>query len=446
MLIITSALLLHGALCCPQYLCWLVFLYLVPFFFLGLACLNKIDFYSGFLWGIIFFSFHSWGLAKLVITECNGKGRFIFPVLFILYCSIHTGFWFWLIKKTKLLFAKQLQFLPLLLWTFLFFWWAPQGLLWISGDYIGQPLFFPLLPLVQYQKTLQLLPLLGSNFLLLTMMLFSLFIVFFIVTQKKRFLVFVFLCMLPFLYGHIFLQKKVPVSNFVKTVGYICPPDCAKFSHPMDVAQEIYFRMCTLLKKHPHITTIVMPELSYRFALNKHQHVITMWNNNILHDKVQLFIGACHKKKRKVFNSLYWIKNGKIKQIYDKSRLMPLAEYIPNAYKNISWLNHLFLGEKQVFSENKNNNIVFKIEKTVTLEPYICAEIFFKKNNIPIQLPNDCYVLSMCNDTVLLSSSLRHLMFLWNKFKALEFTKSVFFVGYYSSSFISPTNYLILPF
>ncbi|GAI99865.1 unnamed protein product, partial [marine sediment metagenome] len=152
-----------------------------------------------------------------------------------------------------------------------------------------------------------------------------------------------------------------------------------------------------------------------------------MWNNNVLHDEVQLFIGACRSEGEKIYNSLYWIKEGRVEQYYDKSRLMPLVEYVPSWCKKIPCIGNSFLNNNEFSASVWGQD--FNVDDGIILEPSICAELFFGKYLADDKTPDNAIALSIINDTVL-DQFFYNLMLLWNSFKAIEQNQFRFHVGY----------------
>ncbi len=439
-----SAITFQCAFFSPRFFFWLVFVWLIPLFF----CIQKgfkLSFKEGFLWGIIFYSFHLLSVTKLLMTESYGAGRFLFPLLLIGYCATHSGIWFFFADKTAaLLGANRIaQAIAWQGWTVIYLLWVPRGLLWISGQYVGYPLCFPLLPLAHYPHFLYLLASLSRELLVFCVVFFSMTLS---LLKKEGYYPVLFISSLslaPFFLG--FLQtKEITIPPISNTLGYIEPPDPEVFCHPMDAAQEIYYRMQDLIERYPEIKYIVMPELSYRFTLNKHKHIIDLWNNNVLHNSVDLFIGACREdKKGRVFNSLYWIKEGKIKKVYDKKNLMPFAEYTPKFFEKVPFFSDLFFKKSRAFSAMRKKGVVFDISNNFFFEPFICSEIFFDVSR-DIKMSDNSFFLTILNDSLFSSYSFRHLMFLWHHFKVLEQNKACLFVGYnYAALLGSSYSYVI---
>lgn len=399
-----SAIMLNLALFFPEYLYYLVFIFLVPVFFLVFTFPNALGFWQGFLWGLIFFSIHSSGFIFLFYSQANGVLRVCIPVVLAFYFAIYSGLWFLFANKTSLIFEnfvfKNNIFARQIIWgfwAFLYFNWIRYGVFWIFGDFVGYPLSYPLLPLASNNITLSLLGIIGKTACLVLIILFSL-LCSWLFSRKKYTLLSLFLLLLFLLFS--FFNKKivkpVPVVDAQKDVshiGYISPIDIQKFDKPLDIAQEIFYKMVKLVEKKPDMKMIFMPESSCTFCLNKHQEIIDLWYDNILNDldgDISVFIGAPYKEGDLVFNSLYWIKNGKIKQVYNKTNLMAFTEYVPNFWCNITYLKNLFLDDNKCLSHGKKGRIIFDLCKNIKFRPFICSDFFLikRKNCAPIDSKN----------------------------------------------------------
>lgn len=435
-----SAFALHIALYLPAYFFWLSFFWLTPLFYLVCENRQKLSFVEGFFWGFIFFLFHLSAVVHLIMTQAHGVGRFLFPVLLIGYCALHAGLWFFCAHRTSSLCGggQRVRIIAWSFWTYCYTLFLPYGLLWISGKCIGYPLSFPLVPLACYPPLLWLLGVVGRWVLMLFLITFSVCFTLFLYERNWWYCVLAVLCSLPFLSG-FFLQKQTDsLPDFVSTIGYICPQDEKVFIHPLDNAQEIYYRMQSLLKRHPELTSLVMPELSCHFALNEQEHLMRLWNNNALHDKVQLFIGASRCVGDSLFNSLYLIKEGRVQQYYDKQYLMPLVEYVPQWCTKIAWLNNLFLCNNNPFCEPSPSQPYFIFANNILCRPCICSDVLFDKKLLYANAShNAIFILLTLNDSILMRKNTHFLMFLWTIFKAQELNTPFLYVGYHGAHWIT---------
>jgi len=432
-IIVFSAFFLHLSLWRPYSFFLCVFLWLVFLFHLVLKKKNT-SFARGFFWGIIFYSFHIFPVLLFILKQGYGEGRFLFSVFLIIYCSLHSGAWFFLADKTSRFLGSSVasRVVAWNLWTCVFILWVPQGLLWISGQYIGYPFSFPLLAIAHYPKMLWLLSTLGREGYIFSLVSLQMAIAIFLRSKKKFFFFIIILFALPFFFGFFCLDSCEQVPEDIKNFGHVSGSD---LKHPMDAAQDIYSKMERLVEMHPKITHIVMPELSYRFSLNKQKHVLTMWNNNILHDKIQLIIGSSRKEGSEIYNSLYWIQGEKIKRVYDKQILVPFVEYIPKWLAVFPNLKNLFLKTSKVFCRGNNQRVSLQLVDKLFFEPQICADIFLKKQ----ALSDNSFLLLTFND-VIFSRLYNQLLYRFLIIMAIEQKKLLLTVGFESATVISSSG------
>jgi len=421
----------------PRFFFLLAFLWPLPLFYTALTLKSRLSFSAGFLWGIIFFPLHLFPVLILCVQQGYGAGRFIFPVLLVLYAAFHTGIWFWFATTTATLFKKGLfvRVMSWFFWTCFYLLWIPQGVLWISGQQIGYPFSLPLLPLVQHPRMLFLLHIIGRPVLLACMVGFTMLISLCLITHHKRYVLGAFLCILPFLGGYFVQGKRRKIPQFIQGMGYVQPSQ-GEGTHPLDAAQELYYTMKSVLERHPQLTSLVTPELCFRYALNKHKHVIHLWNSNALHNEVDLFIGASRYEQGETFNSLYWIHKGKIKRYYDKKILLPLAEFVPAWCGKVPLLRNLFLGKAGSFSAGKSQQKEFKVGSQLQAVPAICAEFFFDKGYLRRETSDKSFILLPLLDSFFSPS--HNLMSTWAQYKALELNIPVLYVSSSSAMWYAP--------
>lgn len=436
-LLLLSALLLHASLWNPPMFFWCSCIWLVPIFYRVLVCTSSWTWKDGFVWGLFFYSINLIPVTSFFVSQAHGWFRFLFPCFLIVYCAAHAALWFLLAAGSARCCgdSPRARMVAWFAWSVAYCAWVPHGLLWISGQYIGYPLVFPLLPLALYPQLLWLVPYLGIVVVLAVQIGISLSVALVLLRFSWWRLILVALLSALLLIG-FFVHRIERVPAWCAHIGYVRPPELPENMHPLDAAQELYYSIREKLEARPEVTCLVMPELSYRYALNKYPHVVSLWNNNALHDSVTLLLGACREEESKLYNSVYMIKNGKIQAWYDKSRLMPLVESVSRVFKKIPALSSLFLHDNE-FCARETQQACFEILPACFFEPYICAEIFFGKVCLYSKVSDNASILSITNDTVL-SADAQFLMVLWNSLKALEWQRLFIYVGYNNALVITP--------
>jgi len=445
-----SAILLNVSLIFPKILYFLGFIFLIPIFYIALK--EHVAFKEGFLWGVIFFSIHFFGYIFLFKNEANGYLSVLIPIGLALYCALYAGLWFFFASCTvsffEMFFAHKNTIIIVLawsLWTYLYFAWVRYGIFWIFGEFVGYPFCSPLLPLVCDSRSLYFLGLFGKSFSLVLVILISMVLAHFLV-KKKYITISIFLIL--FLASNFLsktisipcaIQQKKDTFNYSSYIGHLNPIRSQKYSYPLDAAQEIFYNMVDLFEKKPDTKIIVMPESSFLFPLNKHIDLIDIWYSNILEEKISLLIGAPYKEKGDLFNALYWIQGGKIRQVYKKTKLMVFAEYIPRFWQKNSYLRHLFFASESFFTHGKKGRIIFDLCQNIKLKPLICSDFFLGKRKEAKLLANKGFsaAVVLVNDHIFPMGYLKNLMFLYAKLESINRRKDILYVGYYFAAWIS---------
>lgn len=445
-LLFISSLLLNCALIFPAYASWLIFIFLVPFFYIVLTRPGVVSFGYGFFWGVAFFIVHLSGFFLLFYTQANSKWSVLVPLFVSLYFALYSGILFMGVQYTLRFIRHTITslFVVWAIWTYLYFAWIRYGSLWVLGKFIGYPFCYPLLPLARCKFVVCFLSFSSKGFVLMCVIIFSLCIALFFAFFKKRYLVYSALCLFPFLYSFYFLCDSVASNKSIEHIGYISPIEMQKYTYPLDVAQEVLDQMITLIDQNPDVNVVVMPESSCNFCLNEHQYVIDLWYKNILDNRVNLLIGAPYKDGAKIYNSLYWIKGGVIQKVYHKTNLMAFTEYVSPFWQRIPYMKNLFLDEESFFSHGKSCLITFNICKDITVKPLICSDFFIGKRSSGKSLKKQDFsaVLIVVNDQAFPVVYLRNLMFLSACLEAINRRKDILYVGYYFAAWVGKDGFV----
>jgi apolipoprotein N-acyltransferase len=384
-------------------------------------------------------------------NHANGSFRLLIPVFIAIYCALYSGVWFFLAN----LFSKYFKYKSLAIFfswaifSYLYFIWIKYGVFCVFGEFFGYPFSYPLLPMASKVSNLYFLSFFGKSAFLVFVILFSQFIALFLIYFKKKYFICAIVFLVPFVFGNFFSGYNNKYKNFIfkkENFGYINPVSAQEFERPIDYAQEIYYKMVDLLRKKPEIKAIVMPESSCQFCLNKHKFVIDLWTKNILHNNVDLFIGAPYQEGVKIYNALYYISCGKIKKIYKKINLMPFAEYVPKFWNNFECFKKLFFQDSG-FCCGCDKKVIFNYCENITFRPLICSDFFTIKkrdSNCFFNSSNETLLLPV-NDSIFQANYLRDLMLLHAKLEAARFGINILYVGYYFLAFISRDgNHIII--
>lgn len=391
--VILSALIYLLSFIYPKYLFVGIFLWIVPLAIQGSE--NKYSYKKGYIWGLVFFSLHlSWFWFTLY-NKGYGNGRMFVYFIVVLYLSSLSGFWFLLYTYIyrllrKFIFLKRNKVARDCAWvistvTFLYISCYCSFAMFDCFD--GYPFINPLLPLVSWIWYLRALPYIGLLSYWIMIILVNLAIVHLL--EEPNVLAWLLL------FGLLFFWIFLPLSNLKKTfpydsdmIAYIKPTWNKGYLHEQEQFYAIARKLNELALKDSKIKIVVIPEAGFSHNLLAWNSQLSAWTD--LFDDVHIFIGAHRCEGQSTYNSLYHIYNGEICGWYDKTHLVPFVERIPFLCRFINVFDTLFA--HNYFSYPMSNQLDVEF---LGFKPYICSEIFLKKNRSIESRP----ILFICNDS-----------------------------------------------
>ncbi len=411
-LISLSAVLFSTAFIFPTYFSWLVFIFLIPLFYVALR--EKLSFKHGFFWGVIFFSTHGYGFLRVILDQGQGWLRFLAAPLLVAYCALWSGLWFFVAET-----AKKWKVFTWIIATYAYFLFSYYALFFIFGQQQGYSMGLPLLPLAAQPQWLYWLPALKHQGLLLLLIFFQMSVVVGFL-KDRRYWVAAVICFLPFAYGWFVSKPGKPKPDFLKNIAFVPTPE-KNMNHQLDAAQEITYALQEAAGERPDANLFIMSENSYPFILDK--DIEQMWKD-VLPEGTSLLIGAHRKRDSKLFNSLFLLGERPIIKCYDKSSCFFITERPCWAF------NTLFLKNKKGFSSNTNKRMLLEIPNVCSFSPYICSDLFFATQAYCPDQANAPLLVAV-NDRVLGATPyLQNLLRLFSVFKSLEWQKDILYVGY----------------
>lgn len=333
--IIVSAIGFASAFFCPDYVWWLVFVYLVPLFYCAIRF--GITWLDGFIWGSIVYQLHFIVLFDYFWQHtCGSCLRLFAPIVLVVYFALYSGLWFLLmghvVKKTYNFIIYILAFLLL---TLLYIWFMYEGVFWIFERWYGYCFTLPLLPLMSRGSLLSHMSTIGIWLYICALVMVQGSIVCFLLSKKAWYLIVAGVSLLPFVCGffsHGGIEQRTPDS--FKSVGHVSVEQIKSIS-PHQWALAINDAIETYCTQNPKKDVLVMQETAFPFALNEHSRVVRLWSENALNNDKHLIIGAGRTCNGKRYNSLFHIHKGLIINHYDKRHLFPFTEY--QTFKNKLW-------------------------------------------------------------------------------------------------------------
>lgn len=442
-LLFVSAVLLAQAFFFPALFAWCIFIFLIPVFYCALQFPRQLNFKHGFWWGILFFGFHLSGIAFLVFEHGNGNIRFASILFLFFYFSLYSIAWFGLTTHFVLK-NKDSTVRIVLCWlfsTFVFFYIIKFHSMWIFGIYNGYCFGSPLVVFAEYPWLLSSLSTFGEFGLFLLLIIGQMSIALALTEKNYKYLMGL-LSFAPFFVGYTVPSIDTILPSYVHTIGYVAPP---LLRDPLEKARHIDFQIAGLLNKFPHIKHIIMPESSLSLSINCYPELIERLTTHSRNKDINLFIGAYRKDKEKRYNSLYLIRNGMIKNYYDKQLRMPFMEYVPFPWNYCSGFKDLFLKNWNGFEISQNSVNQLRMTPQLTLIPCICSELFLGSDEKFCNFHSTMPILVVTNDAWFSTDYLKHLMFLYARFKSILYKKDVIFVSHTKGYWIGKDCGICMP-
>jgi len=429
------ALILHSAYMLPELCAWMVFIFLIPVFYLIASHRLTSPFRAGFFWGVLYFSLHFMGIALLLYEKAQGSLRLIAFVVLVTYFSLHAGIFFWL--SHRLSYKKKVP-ARLMVWSagfFIFFYWIVHFSFLPLGVMAGYCFGWPPVVLAQQPEWLWLIPYLGGDFVFILIIFLQASVVVALVKSSKTATAILVLLVFLFSFGW-FLDRDTVCPSYLDAITYVSPP-FKSMSNTMERAEEINMRIHKALNAKPSATCIIMPESSFLIPLNKCINALQLWGLNSLAQKITLCIGSCRADTHNEYNSLFIIRGCRITNYYDKSFLMPFAEYIPAVYKKITYIRNLFLKNITEFTPQKKSNKTIFLTKDLCIQPLICSDLYMAPYGTNFKSDMDYPILLTVNDSWFSMEYLKKIMFLFTVYSALKDRRDIFYVGHTYGCWIS---------
>jgi apolipoprotein N-acyltransferase len=444
---ITSILVSLSALaasCAFVYSLWcaeLILIFLIPLFYAVIKSQFSVSYKEGFVWGMVFYLIYFYDLFKVIIYRGSGWGKGIAIVFFVGYACFYTTMWFGLARTFSLLVKKYstdslLRLIPWIFMTWFYFYWVDLAFFWIFGNWEGNQLNHPVVPLAIRPQWLYFLPVLGKNGLFLCIIIFcSIFAL--LITKYHRVAAVgaAVLCILLSM-GWMPSRHEEKIPEWITKVG--CIVIKSTDLSPWEVAEKIMVSLEEFNSAYPAIQVIIMPESSFKFPLNVLSRYMQLWNI----EGISLIIGSHRKEGDSLLNTLYLIRNGTIVDFHDKTHTLFFTERVPRFWDSFSNSQDLFLKEQRHFTQSPKKSNLIKTNFLGSFMPFICSELFFLKN----QLCKKGLSLCLVNDSWFFSDYIPRLMVLHAKVLAFTSQSSILYVGYRHCLYINEQgNHYFLP-
>lgn len=447
-LISLSAVLYGSAYVCPVYLWWTIFIFLIPLFYTELAFhphvpvrlrSGRAALREGWVWAFLAFSLHLSGVLEGLFITAQGPLalRILVPLLVLFLAVAYGVIWFVSTQWFIHLIGHHYRLGIWVVTTWLFFLWLEHGCIFMLGAWEGYLLFSPVVPLVQWPALVYFMPTIGP----------VLFLLFFIVTQAV-----IAACLAHRLHWMwAFFLLSIWVSGVVlwyteKRVGYTCPPlTCGTalfrpFDNITRNGRVVRDYSKELLKRYPETEIILFPETALRCPLVPGEpDIVALWNSEHLGKPVTFLMGGFRWDNDIYRNTVYWIHDGKVIDLFDKRHTMALTERAPSEFLlgNTPLIKKVYFEKFPGIVPHKQPRPVWKIGPDLTIIPYICSELFFNTNP-DHTLRAGAIILALCNDNWLVRDYMRYQMFMGARYRAIQWQIPIIYVAHFYQGLYEP--------
>lgn len=381
-----SGLLYASALLFPEYCWWASAVFLVPFFYVTRR--YRVTFFDASLWFICGFMPLLFPVAQGLFTLGHGSWYLkIMPGLcVILLYWLYTCIWFYATRYAPIIS------------TWLFFVFIEHASLFFMGNLEGCLFFNPLLPLIPIR--LALIILIAAQAHTLTTLALWLYIL---------------LACTP-------LPPAQMPDNIVCISTQIKPHDSVIYT-----AQVLCKTLTQALQQHPTAKTFVFPESAVLcpLVLSELDCIRT------LPPELTLIIGGCRWDNDIYRNTVYWVHNGCVQDIFDKRHAMAVTERPLTLFKTLFFHNYPGVTPSSLPRPRWNIN-------QQTIIPYVCSELFC--NTMPDHAHKNGLIIALCNDAWLPNNAVRKLMLLGTRWRAVQWQQPILYVGYHYQAYCTPNG------
>lgn len=429
-LLTSSALLYAGAYIFNQNYWWASFIFLIPLYYSVIT--DTIKPKDGFLWGLLSLGLHVFGIFRAINYQAEGSLILCsLPILAMLFYSGLLGLLFFsvtifLIKITN---VNKYPAIKLLIWAI-----TTTGYFFMLCDFSFLPLglrqgycfLSPLLPLIHFPALLSLLPLIGKNWLLFFLCLSQAALIYIFYEQPFLIKILLVLCIFsPWLISLMYVPKALSAPSWLNQV-LVMP---WRFKVPeQDIGKALQEQLHKSIVRYPEKRLVILPEGAIHPSdLQKVGPVCFEWHEQPL----AIVVGGTTWSDQKRFNTVYWLKNGCIHDIYYKRHAMMLIEYLA-PFADCALLRKLYFSKIIPMSISENPHVAWELLPNINFVPYICSELFFSKK------PDDTFastILALCGDHWALDTYIKELMYMAARFKAIEWQRDIIYISYFFAQY-----------
>jgi len=368
----------------------------------------KYHFFSGFFYGLGFFSIYLMWIKEPFFLDDLTKNYFIFSYLLIIYCSLFFGVIFFILKFFNNILIKFIVFPGLIVSAECLCANLSYGFPWFSFSLIHAANFAGT-SIIFYTGTY------GLSFISLVIFLFP---AFFLINElnEKKIILKTYLILFIVLALLIISRVKSNDINFTNQINV----SLAQINLPINqmlnnskIEDKFEYIIDTIKKNNSDI--VVFAENNYPFILEKKDSQILQ---NSLKPGTSLIIGSTRKESENYFNSMFLIDQEKISK-FDKKILVPFGEFIP-LRKFFGFMD--FIAGSVDYSVGEGTRKL-KLSDKIKILPVICYEIVYFWEMLDQKNIDTNIIINITNDSWFGNFSGPYQHFYFSKLRAAEFNK-----------------------
>lgn len=429
----------------------------------------NLSFFNGFIWGSVTFALQLSGIfySLFRMADYNAYIIILIALPILAYCGLVSGLWFSISTylsgfiKSKFVRPKLISLLIWVITSELFFEFVYRAMLFPFGVCEGYILAHPLLPMTNLPILLKPLPTIGITaltglFCIFTGILayiadyfqnylnqnnsFKGLLDFKTFKGKKNIFKILIIIIFLILLFKIFLSGKAKnkntrhnsqTSELLKSIIYI-PESFYSQNSQKQAIELLSNKLKKAIKDFPEAKLILLPEsslylcdLTKKEFANDLEKLKTKDNSKSSPD---IILGALRTEDNKAYNTIYWLKDGKIKSWFDKRHALVLTERLPQ-WASSPEIKKLYYTIRPFITPGQNPRPIFNLSNKLSVIPFICSEIFFI-NKPDFNYPNNFPIVSFSNDTWIFAPYIENLMRMTNKFRAIEWNRDIIYISY----------------
>lgn len=386
------------------------------------------------LWGTLFWGWLYAPLAQVIIDHGQGSAK-LSAYAFLLAYQVLTLILLFAILRRSASDTHAFDSIARATVIIGIYWvYISLGSFWIFGSITGYCTAIPLIPLIHYASARLIISCAHPVPALVVPIILAMMLAVLIAHRKTVILTLALIilatveCMIP---------SPDHQSDWLETIGVIVPAGGSTESH-VDRLQAIVCAQQDLLRRHPTISTMLLPESAVPLCVDKHPWISDLFDPNVL----TIFGGFYSNndyRKDACLSSILSAHDSRITKCYDKIKPLPFTEFVPAQWQWIKGLSTLFLnGKNSIISRSPTQPSMIWLGAPGFAQPYLCSDLFYDTTTVIKGRNNDLPILFLVNDSWFSHLMMPRLLRNYGILIALMLQRTVLYIGYYYQLVIWP--------